>query len=233
MALAFVVMLPAAGENGVSPWYLVGFYFFSTVAELFLSPVGLSSMSKLAPPSAAGLVMGVWFLSTSNGDWLAGKAHALSGDMSDTDLFTIEIVGGLAVAALMFAFGWYFTHRVPLESLHQGHEAEESDALTPGFHGVAASQRVSVTGNGIAAFATSVALWPVVLTDTNLGLAICCILGPSVVFLGLRGLAECRSGTRAATPGAPVLPVGGRNFALATFPIAICATVFAIVRVVS
>jgi len=233
MALAFVVMLPAAGHNGVSPWYLVGFYFFSTVAELFLSPVGLSSMSKLAPPSAAGLVMGVWFLSTSNGDWLAGKAHALSGDMGDTELFMIEIVGGLAVAALMFAFGWYFTHRVPLESLYQGRDADEGDELKVGGLAVAASQRVSVTGNGIAAFATAVALWPVVLTDSSLGLAICCILGPSVVYLGTRGLAECKSGTRAATAGAPTLPVGGRNFALATFPIALGAIAFAIVRVVT
>jgi len=232
MALAFVVMLPAAGQNGVSPWFLVGFYFFSTVAELFLSPVGLSSMSKLAPPSAAGLVMGVWFLSTSNGDWLAGKAHALSGNMDDIDMFTIEIVGGLAVAALMFAFGWYFTHKVPLESLHQGRDEEDGDAAVMGMPAVATSQRASVTGNGIAGFATAVALWPVVLTDVNLGLAICCILGPSVVFLALRGLAECKSGTR-ATPGSAVLPVSGKNFVLATFPIAIGATVLAIVRVVS
>jgi POT family proton-dependent oligopeptide transporter len=219
MAVGFVVMLPAAGGTGVSPWFLVGFYFFSTVAELFLSPVGLSSMSKLAPPSAAGLVMGVWFLSTSNGDWLAGKAATLTETMTETSLFEVVIIGGLAVAALMFAFGWYFTHRVPLESLHQGHDVAAEGGAIPA---VAASQRASVTGNGIAGFATAVALWPVVLTDPGLGLAICCILGPSVVFLASRGVAECR-------PGGPTRVVG-RAFALTTFPIAVGAIVFAIIR---
>ena len=224
MALGFVVMLPVAGDTGVSPWYLVWFYLFSTVAELFLSPVGLSSMSKLAPPSAAGLVMGVWFMSTANGDWLAGKAHALTETMSESSLFELVIIGGLAVAALMFAFGWYFTHRVPLESLHQGHEAED---VGGGVLAVAASQRVAVTGNGIAGFATAVALWPVALTDPSLGLAICAILGPSVIFLGVKGLSECKRGADGAGG-----PVGGRSFALASFPIVLGAAVYALVKVI-
>jgi len=223
MALGFVVMLPVAGDTGVSPWYLVTFYFFSTVAELFLSPVGLSSMSKLAPPSAAGLVMGVWFLSTANGDWLAGKAHALTETMSETSLFEVVIIGGLAVAALMFAFGWYFTHRVPLESLHQGHAAED---VGGGVLAVAASQRVAVTGYGIAGFSTAVALWPVALTDPGLGLAICGILGPSVIFLAMKGLSECRRGARHEAG-----PVGGWSFAVAAFPIAIGAVVYALIKV--
>ncbi|MFO0748230.1 MAG: oligopeptide:H+ symporter [Myxococcota bacterium] len=227
MALGYVVMLPAAGGSGVSPWFLVGFYFFSTVAELFLSPVGLSSMSKLAPPSAAGLVMGVWFLSTSNGEWLAGKAQALTADVSESELFEIVIIGGLAVAALLFALGWYFTHKVPLESLHQGKDVEADES---GVLAVAASQRAQVTGNGIAGFATAVALWPVVATDPGLGLAICCILGPSVVFLALRGLTECRSGTRVGDDLA-ILPVGGKGFALATFPIALGAVAYALIKV--
>lgn len=223
MASAFVIMLPAAGGTGVSPWYLIGFYFLSTVAELFLSPVGLSSMSKLAPPSAAGLVMGVWFLSTSNGDWLAGKAHALTQTMSERSLFGMVALGGLLVAALMFVFGRYFTRTVPLESLHQGHEAVVTDG---GFGAVAASQTVQVTGNGVAGFATAVALWPVVLTDDRLGLAITIILGPSAIALALKGMRECR---RSSAPGRKT-EIKGFGLAIATLPVVAAALILSILK---
>ena len=58
-------------------WWLIGTYFLQTLGELSLSPVGLSAMSKLAPERAAGFMMGIWFLSTSIGNWLAGKAASL------------------------------------------------------------------------------------------------------------------------------------------------------------
>jgi POT family proton-dependent oligopeptide transporter len=230
MGLAFVVMLPAAGGKDVSPWFLVGFYFFSTVAELFLSPVGLSSMSKLAPPSAAGLVMGVWFLSTSNGDWLAGKAHALTETMSEGTLFSVVIVGAFVVAALMFALGSYFTRKVPLESLHQGHEAIGGDGT---IGPVAASQATQVTGNGIAGFATAAALWPVVLTDERLGLAITIILGPSALLLAFKGMRECKGGgalPEARVAGSGGTAVGGYRFSLITFPLVAGALLVAIIK---
>ncbi|GAC1538473.1 MAG: peptide MFS transporter [Myxococcales bacterium] len=60
----------------VSPAYLVLVYFFSTLGELCLSPVGLSTVTKLAPARFAGLMMGVWFFSISIGNkvggWVAG-----------------------------------------------------------------------------------------------------------------------------------------------------------------
>ncbi len=224
MATAFLIMLPAAGGTGVSPWYLIGFYLLSTVAELFLSPVGLSSMSKLAPPSAAGLVMGVWFLSTSNGDWLAGKAHALTQTMSERSLFSLVAVGGLAVAAIMFAFGSYFTRKVPLESLHQGHDATASGG---GFSAVAASQLVQVTGNGVAGFATAAALWPVVLTDNRLGLAITIILGPAAILLALKGIRECRHGSGRRSGATRIK---GLALASAALPIVACALVVSIIN---
>jgi len=45
-------------------------YLLHTIGELCLSPVGLSAFTKLAPARVAGLMMGVWFLSTSIGDYL-------------------------------------------------------------------------------------------------------------------------------------------------------------------
>ena len=77
--LGFIVMLVAAniviaggGNVRVSPWWLVLSYFFQTVGELSISPVGLSSMTKLAPFKFKGQMMGVWFMATSLGNLIAG-----------------------------------------------------------------------------------------------------------------------------------------------------------------
>jgi POT family proton-dependent oligopeptide transporter len=52
--------------------WLVGSYFFQTIGELSLSPVGLSSMTKLAPRKFVGQMMGVWFMATALGNLIAG-----------------------------------------------------------------------------------------------------------------------------------------------------------------
>src|SRR5262249_48693241 len=87
----------------VSPNYLVALYFFATCAELCISPVGLSSMSKLAPARVAGLVMGTWFLGISIGNYLAGRAAGLSASHGYGFLFTALIVCSLIVAVALFA----------------------------------------------------------------------------------------------------------------------------------
>jgi len=90
LGLSFLLMVPAAlltAEGSVSPLWLVGLFFLQTVGELFLSPVGLSTMTKLAPMRLVGLMLGVWFLAAAWGNKLAGvlgsgftadDAHALS-----------------------------------------------------------------------------------------------------------------------------------------------------------
>ena len=77
--LGFVVMLIAAnivvnggGNIRVSPWWLVFSYFLQTIGELSLSPVGLSSMTKLAPFKFKGQMMGVWFMASALGNLIAG-----------------------------------------------------------------------------------------------------------------------------------------------------------------
>ena len=62
----------AAGGARVSPMWLVLSYLLQVLGELCLSPVGLSAMSRLAPARVAGLVMGVWFLASAVGNYLAG-----------------------------------------------------------------------------------------------------------------------------------------------------------------
>lgn len=75
LALSFLLLVPAAhlaGEGRVSPLWLVGLYLLQAIGELFLSPVGLSTMTKLASARLVGLILGVWFLSAALGNKLAG-----------------------------------------------------------------------------------------------------------------------------------------------------------------
>lgn len=69
--LVFASLLLVSGSK-VGPWWLVGVYLSQTIGELCLSPVGLSTTTKLAPARLTGLMMGVWFLSISFGNFLAG-----------------------------------------------------------------------------------------------------------------------------------------------------------------
>ena len=77
--LGFAVMIPAAnlvvGSGGavkVSPMWLTVSYILQTIGELLLSPVGLSTMTKLSPRKYVGQMMGIWFLATSVGNLIAG-----------------------------------------------------------------------------------------------------------------------------------------------------------------
>jgi proton-dependent oligopeptide transporter, POT family len=106
LALGFAVMIGAASTavSGVrvSPMWLVLSYLLQTLGELCLSPVGLSAMSKLAPVRIAGLVMGVWFLALSVGNYLAGMASSFYETMPLPRLFTIVTLTAV-VAALVLA----------------------------------------------------------------------------------------------------------------------------------
>ena len=103
--LAFAILVPAAGmtANGaqVGIWWLICTYFLQTLGELCLSPIGLSAMTKLAPDGAQGFVMGIWFLSTSIGNWLAGRAVSLESSMSLPTLFGTVATFSLAAALVL------------------------------------------------------------------------------------------------------------------------------------
>lgn len=105
LSFAFVSMLPALGATPtarVSGWFLTVLYLFNTFAELCISPVGLSSMSKLAPQRLAGMVMGMWFFGTGIGIWLAGRATVITAKFSYDTLFITLIIVSLAVAGALF-----------------------------------------------------------------------------------------------------------------------------------
>jgi POT family proton-dependent oligopeptide transporter len=98
--VAFASTLTGAGR--VSPLWLVGVYFLQTLGELCLSPVGLSTTTKLSPARMVGLMMGVWFLSISFGDFIAGK---LGGEFKPDPGALAHLFGSVAgitfVAALV------------------------------------------------------------------------------------------------------------------------------------
>jgi proton-dependent oligopeptide transporter, POT family len=85
LASSFLLMVPAAklaASGAVSPLWLIGLFFLQTVGELLLSPVGLSTMTKLAPERMTGLVLGIWFLAAAFGNKLAG---VLGGGFTSDD----------------------------------------------------------------------------------------------------------------------------------------------------
>ncbi len=108
-AASFAILIPAAviigGGTRVSALFLLGTYFLQALGELSLGPVGLSAVSKLAPARAAGFMMGIWFLSISIGNWLAGKAAALYSSMPLPHLFgyvaAFSLVAAVAMAVLI------------------------------------------------------------------------------------------------------------------------------------
>ena len=101
MGLGFAVLIPVAGGTAVSPWWLTITYLLHTIGELCLSPVGLSAMTKLAPMRIGGLIMGVWFLSISLGDYIGGRLASVYETFPLPELFGI-------VAAFCIVVGMLF-----------------------------------------------------------------------------------------------------------------------------
>ncbi len=110
--IGFAVMIPAAnsivssgGAIKVSPWWLVVSYFFQTAGELCVSPVGLSSMTKLSPPRYVGQMMGVWFMATSVGNLIAGLVggEVDPEKLEQTPALFTATTGALVISAIILA----------------------------------------------------------------------------------------------------------------------------------
>ena len=104
----FAVLIPAAVAGGdgtlVSPLWLVVAYLLHTLGELALSPVGLSAMTKLAPVRIGGLVMGVWFLGLSVGNYIGGRVGGLYESWSLPGLFGAVAAFTVVAGLLLLAF---------------------------------------------------------------------------------------------------------------------------------
>ncbi len=107
-ALSTIVMMGAviASQNGLqksSAMWLISSYGVITIGELFLSPMGLSLVSKLSPRRLTGLMMGGWFLATSLGNKLSGVLSGLwNGIDNKVYFFVINFTGAMVGALLIF-----------------------------------------------------------------------------------------------------------------------------------
>jgi POT family proton-dependent oligopeptide transporter len=100
LALASMTM-GADGKAG--PWWLVGVFLCHTIGELCLSPVGLSTTTKLAPARLSGLMMGVWFLSISFGNFFAGEVAGNFSKDALVGLFSKVSIGPILAGVLLVA----------------------------------------------------------------------------------------------------------------------------------
>jgi proton-dependent oligopeptide transporter, POT family len=102
IGIAYLLMIPASmltAYGKISPLWLVGLYFLEVCGEMCLSPVGLSTVTKLSPVKLVGIMMGVWFLAASFGSKLAGY---LSGFFVSNNPWQLtKLYGGIAIGLLV------------------------------------------------------------------------------------------------------------------------------------
>jgi POT family proton-dependent oligopeptide transporter len=100
LAVGFLCMIGAVMQQGgdltvkTSMMWLVGAYFFHTLGELCLSPIGLSMVTKLAPLRLASLMMGAWFGFNAIANYVAGIIGSQVGEAGPMAIFS-----GIAIAA--------------------------------------------------------------------------------------------------------------------------------------
>lgn len=109
LAASFLLMVPAARlalAGRVSPMWLLGVYFMQTVGEMCLSPVGLSTFTRLSPPRLVGVMLGIWFLADAFGNKFAGVLSTTfgEGDASQLDqFFGQQSIAVFVVSAIFLA----------------------------------------------------------------------------------------------------------------------------------
>jgi len=92
-----------ADTGRISVSWLVGNQFIYTLGEMYLSPIGLSVVAKIAPPRMVSMMMGVWYLSISAGEYLAGYIGTYYEKMSHPSFFLMLLLFGVAAGGVIFA----------------------------------------------------------------------------------------------------------------------------------
>jgi POT family proton-dependent oligopeptide transporter len=108
VGVGFLILVPAAillEKNGgkVGIIWLLMVYFIHTVGELFLSPVGLSAMTRLAPTRIVGQMMGIWFLGAATGNFIGGRVGGMFESFPLKYIF-LAVFGTSLLAALVMFF---------------------------------------------------------------------------------------------------------------------------------
>jgi len=141
IGLGFLCMVGAALQIGdsstskASVLWLVGAYFFHTIGELCLSPIGLSMVTKLAPMRYLSLMMGMWFFFSGVGNYAAAEVGKLVGETG-----ALEAFGGVVIASFI-AGTVLFLSREKLVTWMHGAEQKVSKTIDEKLE-----QELSVTG---------------------------------------------------------------------------------------
>jgi POT family proton-dependent oligopeptide transporter len=98
-------------DHPVSPAWLVVTYFFHTVGELCLSPIGLSSITRLSPARYVGQMMGIWFMGAALGNLVAGRVAGLIQSLPLPQLFGTVTMFSMGAGLVLLLFskplrGW-------------------------------------------------------------------------------------------------------------------------------
>jgi POT family proton-dependent oligopeptide transporter len=104
IGFAYCLLTPGAwmtGTGRISPLWLAGLYFVEVIGEMCLSPVGLSTVTKLAPVKLVGIMMGLWFLATAVGNKLAGELGRFYVNNNPGQL--VKLYGGIGLGLLVAA----------------------------------------------------------------------------------------------------------------------------------
>jgi proton-dependent oligopeptide transporter, POT family len=106
LGLSFVVMVAGAravGEGRGSPFWPLSCTLLLTIGELYLSPIGLSLVTKVAPARMVSMLMGMWFLSSFLGNFLSGAIGVLYTRWSKEAFFLFLMVLGVGLGLAMLA----------------------------------------------------------------------------------------------------------------------------------
>ncbi len=107
LGLSFIVMIAGAsaiGDGKGSPLWLVACTLMLTIGELYLSPIGLSLVTKVSPGRIVSMMMGMWFMSSFFGNILSGYIGQLYTTMSKQGFFFVLMVLGITAGLMMWAF---------------------------------------------------------------------------------------------------------------------------------
>jgi POT family proton-dependent oligopeptide transporter len=123
LGLSYLIMAAAAylaGPTGHASWIWL-FFFFAviTLGELYLSPIGLALVARVAPPSILSAMMGLWFITSFTGNLLQGYIGSFFSEMDKTHFFLLCAgIGGIAAVIT-----WLFDR--PLRTILEGQRTPE------------------------------------------------------------------------------------------------------------
>jgi POT family proton-dependent oligopeptide transporter len=110
VALANLVMVGAAWQAAGAPdasWlWLFGYFVVITIGELYLSPIGLSLVSKVSPARMVSMMMGVWLATSFVGNFLAGWLGSFWSTMDKGRFFLMIAAIAAFAGVVIFAFNW-------------------------------------------------------------------------------------------------------------------------------